>query len=290
MRVRGGNAVWLVAGLLVFGAVACGGETSTSDPDTNVDDDTGGGDVGGDVGEEDTGGEDTGGNDTGGEDAEDDSGGEDTVEDTGGPCGAETFCIDERTGRPRAAICDEAGYPDDTRCVAQSAEVACCVAPFACETDEDCVNNREAEGFCHDERFPCVCNVPTGECFLSLCSSDAECGDGEICADGICETAPGAEGYVARILTPSGFVGPDSTRELLAVAVLESDPTVTNTSLTIEWSVDSETSGSVSAEGVLTTTDTAGAIVVTATVADNSSDPGDTATFTNVGTPGTEIV
>jgi len=189
-------------------------------------------------------------------------------------CGGETQCIDERTGRPSLTVCREAGYPEGTLCIAESDTLACCVPPFACETDDDCEAARADEGFCPDDRYGCTCVVETGTCVPDVCSTDAECGEGESCLTGRCQETPDAATYVARILTRENVGATGSTRQMVAVAVSPDDATDTLPGAAIDWTV-AEGDATIDAAGLLTLGDTAGAVTVEARVAANSADPGD---------------
>lgn len=204
--------------------------------------------------------------------------------DTSGPCGALIECIDERTGNPSIAVCRTAGLPTGTVCARQD-DTACCIPPFRCETNQDCEDNREAEGFCLDPRFPCQCEVTAGLCFTQICSASAECDAGELCSDGRCVDAPEAAGYVARILTPNSWLAAGSSLQLEAVAVRADNPTQTAPNLAINWEVlDASTFGTVSASGLATADATlTGAFTIRATVAGNEGDPGDTVELSNLG-------
>ncbi|MCB9506610.1 MAG: hypothetical protein H6700_10130 [Myxococcales bacterium] len=202
-----------------------------------------------------------------------------------GPCPGAISCIDEISGNPSLRVCTEAGYPTGTICERQSESVACCVPPFSCTTDADCEAARATEEFCLDSRFPCVCNGATGQCGIGLCSSDAECDAGEACAGGVCAPAPDAAGYVARILTPPGYIADGETIALVAVAVDPADPTHVHPDAEITWAIEAGDGATVSATGALTGSTTPGATTVIARVADNASDPGDTVVFTNIEDP-----
>jgi len=199
------------------------------------------------------------------------------------PCDGEILCFDERTGNPSDLVCEDEGFPSGTRCVVESEDVACCVPPVRCSSNADCEETRDDHGLCADPRFPCVCNVDTGVCRISLCSSNAECDGADVCRDGACVEAEGSDGYVALILSRPGFLADGATKQLYAVAVRGDDPSRTNPDLEIDWSIDSGNGDTVSADGLLTTSGTAGSVTVRATVAGNASDPGDTVTFSNLG-------
>jgi hypothetical protein len=194
-----------------------------------------------------------------------------------GPCPGSILCIDERTGNPSLAVCTEAGYPAGTTCARVDAETACCVAPFRCETDSDCEGARAEEGFCGDLRYPCVC-LDDGSCAIDICTADADCADAESCRDGLCVAAPDEATYVARILTPDGPAAPSSTLALAVIAVNPDDATDVLSDATFTFGVESG-DATVSADGVVSFGTGAGAVVVRAQVAANTSDAGDTGTF-----------
>jgi hypothetical protein len=257
-------------------AAACGDDDGGGDPVEDVGTDAGSGDTGTDTDVSTDVAPDVA------DDVETDEGsGTDVAPDIDeGPCPGSIECLDERTGNPSVAVCTEGGFPSGTIC-SPSGETACCVAPTVCESDEACEANRAEEPFCADSRYPCAC-LDNGACGVLLCSSDDECADGETCLEGRCE-APVTGDYVARILTQPNYVTPETTITVEAVAVLESDPNITNPALDIEWTL-LEGDASLAVDGTLTFNDgEPGDVVVRATVADNDSDPGDTVTFTNPG-------
>ena len=233
-----------------------------------------------------------------GDTSADGSGGADTTADTSGsadtgadtdgsadlgPCPGSISCVDERSGRARLAICTDAGYQTGTTCEASTVTAGefCCVAPFACATNQDCEDNRVAQEVCPDTRYPCICLPETGKCVTGVCASAADCGEGEICAEGRCETAPAATGLVARIVTPDSLVAANESIQLLAVAVDPANPEVTNPTAEIIWDTTAGI-GSVDPTGRFTASDTAGSTTVRARVAENAADSGDTMTVTTL--------
>ncbi len=200
-----------------------------------------------------------------------------------GPCPGSILCFDEISGNPSARVCLEAGFPEGTVCVRQGEEIACCVAPFFCESDDDCEGARDEQDFCPDPRYPCVCDIDSGVCDVGICSTGSECADSEVCLDGICVDDPGADGFVAMILSAPGFVTPGATTTLFAIAVDVEDTSRTHPDLPIVWTVDEGEGGTIDPAGVLTGAATAGPVTVRARVADNDADPGDTVTYTNLG-------
>lgn len=253
---------------------ACGDDGGgTVLDDANVDT----GEVGGDV--EDT-GETDAGDDTDAAETTDAAGelAPDAVVDEPEPeiCPESILCIDERTGNPSAGVCLAGGFPVGSICERQSADVACCVAPFACATDADCEAAREDEGFCGDERFPCVC-LDDGNCAPYVCSAASECDAGEECIGGLCAVPPDSADYVALILTPDSYAAADSSVQVDAVAVLDSDASIVNPGATIEWEVTAGTA-TIDDNGLLAIAGT-GTVTVRATVAENDEDPGDTVSF-----------
>jgi hypothetical protein len=196
-----------------------------------------------------------------------------------GICSGSISCFDERTGSPSIAVCRNEGYPDGTLCVVGDDDEACCVPPFACETDQDCEDNRVEEGFCTDDRFPCVC-VEGGLCVTDLCSSSSECDEGEVCSGGICGDPAVGLDRTARILNRTEIVSPGTTFQLMGVAVSTEDARQTDPLATITFEADGDNL-TINAAGIATAGSEAGVTTVTATIADGDS--GDTVTVVNVG-------
>jgi hypothetical protein len=197
------------------------------------------------------------------------------------PCPGSILCFDERTGNPSSAVCANNGFPAGTTCVEESETVACCVLPFACETDADCEANRAIEGFCPDERFPCACQ-PDGSCVTDICSADSECADGEVCSSGRCAVVDPSLDRTARILTRTAYLQPGDTLSLQAVAVSVDDVRVTDPTATIEWAIESGTGSTISTAGEFIAGDEVSTIVVRATLA-GEGDPGDSVTIYTLG-------
>lgn len=216
-------------------------------------------------------------------DADSDADGPDGEEPDAGPdvteevideiCPGSLLCINEVSGNPSRRICLDAGFPEGTECVSDG-EVACCVPPFQCTTDETCEAARATEEFCADPRYPCTCDVPTGECRTTVCTADADCGDSERCLDGLCEAAPDPSALVARILSAPGFAASGDEVSLVAVAVDPNDASVVDASAEIAWLVESRDGSVVTPSGVVTVG--TGIARVRARVAANAEDAGDT--------------
>lgn len=197
------------------------------------------------------------------------------------PCPGSILCFDERTGNPSAGVCANNGFPAGTTCVEESETVACCVLPFACETDADCEANREAEGFCPDERFGCACQ-PDGSCITDICSADSECPDGEVCSSGRCGTVDPTLDRTARILTRTAYLQPGDSIDLMAVAVSVDDARVTDPTASIEWVIEEGGDSTVTTDGTFTAGDEAATVVVRASLA-GGGDEGDTLTIYTLG-------
>ena len=187
-------------------------------------------------------------------------------------CPGSLLCLNEVSGNPSRRICLDAGFPEGTECVSQG-DVACCVPPFQCTTDESCEAARATEEFCADPRYPCTCDVPTGECRTAVCTADVDCADGERCLDGLCVAAPDSSGFVAQILSAPGFGSSGDEVRLVAVAVDPTDASRVDPTATISWLVESRDGSIVSSDGVVTLG--SGVARVRATVAANADDPGD---------------
>ncbi len=167
-------------------------------------------------------------------------------------CPGSISCFDERTGAPSIAVCRAGGFPEGTTCVIGDDDEACCVAPFACVTDQDCDDNREAEGFCADARFPCVC-VEGGICVTELCSSSAECDEGEVCSGGICGSPPAGVDREARLLNRTEYVQPGTTLQAMGVAVSVDDPRLTDPFATLTYASSDADVARDAAESHMTT-------------------------------------
>ena len=199
-----------------------------------------------------------------------------------GVCPGSISCFDPERERPRAAICANAGMPAETICVmVPGGGEACCVPPFSCETNEDCENAREEEGFCLDERFDCVCNTIDGSCASEVCAIDGECDDGQFCRDGECVADEPDDDLVARIITRSGVITEAEQRQLVAIAVDPDDSSRVFYDVPITWATSESDSVQISDSGVVTGGTVAGASEVTATVTRNTSDPGDAIVINN---------
>ncbi len=172
-------------------------------------------------------------------------------------CPGSISCFDERTGAPSIAVCRAGGFPEGTTCVIGDDDEACCVAPFACVTDQDCEDNREAEGFCADARFPCVC-VEGGICVTELCSSSAECDEGEVCSGGICGSPPAGVDREARLLNRTEYVQPGTTLQAMGVAVSVDDPRLTDPFATLTYASSDADVATVDGDGVVTAADQQG--------------------------------
>ena len=183
----------LFAALTLF---ACGGDTPAgegagTDTGADVSDDVAADAVDADAQDDDAEA------DTLSPDAEADAGEADVTPD---PCPGSILCLDEVSGNPSRRVCLDNGFPEGTTCERQG-DVACCVAPFACETNEDCEEARADEDFCADTRYALSLRCTDRRLLHGVCSADAECDAGERCLDGICSEAPATDGLVARILT-----------------------------------------------------------------------------------------
>lgn len=283
--MKGRPVVCRVSGLVAIVLLAaCGEDPSGTDPSTDAGSDgSGAGDASADA----DGADD--GSDAGDSADAPDEGSSDTQPDTDvtddadvEPCPGSISCIDDRTGNPSVAVCREAGFADGTTCARVSETLACCVAPFACATDEDCEAARAEEGFCADPRFPCVC-LADGSCDTWVCSASSECADGEACVDGGCVPGADVSLFEAEILTPDGYLTPGGSLPIDAVAVDPDDRNVVNEAAAIVFEADGD--ATISEAGVVTAGATGGVITVTARVAANAGDEGDTATFRIVPAP-----
>lgn len=195
-----------------------------------------------------------------------------------GPCGDELPCLDPRTGNPNVTICRSNDYPVGTLCQRLDESTACCVPPFRCSTDDDCEEARDREGFCDDDRFPCVCAVATGACSLSVCTADTDCASGSSCEDGRCVVDDGnPSDFVGRTMTATTWVVAGSTVVLEGVAVDASNPSRTRRNLPLTWTV--EPAGGATLAGASVTLAMPGTYEATVRVTGNASDPGDRVTL-----------
>ena len=264
-----GRLTRLLLASLAMSFAACGDDTKTSTEtigDTSADGSGSGADTSADTG----------------------GSGADTSVDTEGsadlgPCPGTISCVDEVSGRARLAICTAAGYQPGTTCQASAVTTGefCCIAPFACATNQDCEDNRVEQEVCPDTRYPCICLPETGKCVTGVCASAADCGADEICAEGRCQTAPVATGLVARIVTPDSLIAASESLQLWAVAVDPANPEITNPNAEIIWDTTVGT-GSVNLDGLFTAAATGGSTTVRARVADNAADTGDTVNITTL--------
>jgi len=207
------------------------------------------------------------------EDMVDEEAEEEVIEEV---CPDSISCWDPDRERPRAAICSAEGFPTGTACIQVSGGGdACCVPPFSCETDQDCEDSREAEGFCLDDRFACVCNTTDGSCSSFVCADNDECGDEEVCQNGQCVADEVPSGLEARIVTRNGVITEGETRQLEAVGVDPETPEHVFLDVEIDWDIESGDSVSLSDDGEVTGGTGAGVTTVVARVAGNDSDPGD---------------
>jgi hypothetical protein len=194
-------------------------------------------------------------------------------------CPGSIECFDERTGRPSAIVCLNNGFAAGSTCELNADDVACCVPAFSCTTDADCEAARVDEGFCADARFPCACQ-DDGSCATELCSSDSECGDGELCLGGVCSEIDATLDRTVRVLNRTEIVSPGTSLQMMGVAVAVDDARQTDPSATILWSSES-TNVVVDAAGVATIS--GGVSITEVTGRLSSGDPGDSVRVVNVG-------
>ena len=186
-------------------------------------------------------------------------------------CPDSVLCLDDRTGQPSFNVCLEEGYPEGTICTPMN-EVACCVRPFVCESDEQCETIREEDNLvCTDSRYPCVC-ATSGECVVSMCSSALDCESEDECIDGLCQDPDATIDYIARITTSPTMMLLNASMQMNAVAVDPENVNVTHPSLAIDWSASS---GTISSSGLYTADGDLGEVTIEARVFSNASDLGD---------------
>jgi hypothetical protein len=197
-----------------------------------------------------------------------------------GPCAASLECVNERTGNASVAVCLQAGFPQGTLCIPED-ETFCCLAPFACETSQDCEDARAIEGFCADDRFPCVC-LEGGVCDLGICSDSSECAEGERCLAGRCQTPPAPGPLTGRSLVTLEYVRPGTSWQVPGYATERDDVRRTYPETAVEYVLESGgEAGSVSPGGLFTASESAGVARIRVRV--DASDPGTVVFITNVG-------
>ena len=242
----------LAAGIAMFAVAACGdsgddsaatadtavGTDIAADPDTGTTVDTGTGD---DVSKP----EDTGTTPDVPEQPDvpvttDLGGGTDAV-DAGPPlCPADqTECVSEN-GLSDPSLCPNL---TDFDCVD-----GCCVPKFKCASDEDCAPLAGGDD-CPDPRFDCRCHADTGACFAFVCGTDADCAEGELCANGMCQAVPATEGLLARIESRGGAVTDGTSIDLYGEAYDADDPTVVVRGVELEWASDNEAAVTMTGNG-----------------------------------------
>ena len=186
---------------------------------------------------------------------------------------------------------DQGGIPDLSLCQpGWQCTQGCCVEPFRCADDATCAARSGMDNNCKDGRFDCQCNEGTGACFTFICTVDADCSGGQLCADGACVEAP-VTGLVARILTPGRVL---VQGEELALQIVAYDPAEPSATVTDGVTFDVTTSD---AQVIALGTGTAvlgagmsGQATITAKVTGNANDPGDTLVLTNVAAPAADLV
>ena len=193
------------------------------------------------------------------------------------PCEGSISCMDPDLDRPRTSICFDNDFPPGSSCqLVPGGGEACCIPPFACETDEDCEAERVDADFCPDEAYGCACNTADGTCFTFVCFTDAECDGDQVCRDGNCTDEGSTAGLVARLVTPSGPITEGETQQLIAVAVDPDDDSRVFSDIAISWTSDVTDRVAVDSSGAATGGSTAGSATITARVTDNGDDTGDT--------------
>ncbi|OIP40159.1 MAG: hypothetical protein AUK47_08970 [Deltaproteobacteria bacterium CG2_30_63_29] len=177
---------------------------------------------------------------------------------------------------------DDFGRPKTSMCVGEqvcNAGTGCCEEPFRCTSDSECEATRSSHRDCPDPTLACLCNQQTGACYPFICSGDADCDTGLVCADGQCVELPATSGLQAHIVTPGGplLVGDDLQLEV--VAVEPSNPAVVvRANVTFTFASSNDAYATVGATGSLAPL-SAGEVTITAKVAANAADPGDTVVF-----------
>lgn len=194
-------------------------------------------------------------------------------------CGSFNYCLDE-FDRPNSGFCEA-----EQRC---NRTTGCCEEPFRCTDDASCEDNltvSEVSRRCVDANVACVCDVTTGLCNSFLCSGDSDCEAGELCADGACVAVPAEAGLEARIITPSRALAPGETLTLEVVAVDPSNPSVVVRDVAFAFSGNADLVATVDPSTGAVAAVAEGNVTFTATVAANSSDPGDRVDFSVLAEP-----
>lgn len=177
---------------------------------------------------------------------------------------------------PDGAACEhpclnEFDQDDKSLCPAPKSDwtctAGCCIPHFKCANDVDCEAQGFDEGQCTDPRFACRCDEPSGTCFAWLCATNAECGDGQLCAGGACVATPSIpDGLPIRIVTRATVLTTGAASVVKVEAWDPASPDVV-AAAEVAWSSDAEDVVSVAADGTATGGSKSGTAAITATTA-----------------------
>jgi len=159
----------------------------------------------------------------------------DAAADGGEQCsGGLPACKDPKTGGDDPALCPKPIA--DYACVA-----GCCTKKFKCSGDQDCLDKLGKIGFgCSDDRFNCACDLETGACHQTWCSTDIECPSGTICAAGGCKAAPDLATLKVVFLNPKWVAVPGQevvAGEQLGAQAVDAKGVV-RTDVELEWKLE----------------------------------------------------
>jgi hypothetical protein len=213
--------------------------------------------------------------------------------DTGGDAGADVVEDTPDAPEPDLNACpdaqtsclDQFGQPDSSLCAANTrCQMGCCVPQFSCAQDADCAARAGMDNNCRDAALECACDVGSGQCFTRICTADADCAQGTICASGACISPPLASGLRARLLSAPVALPTGGQGVAQAVAYDPARPEVSVQGVALAWSAQTPEILTVDAQGQLTCAGT-GTTTLTVKVADNAQDPGDSAALRCLITP-----
>ena len=205
--------------------------------------------------------------------AEQDAGNSDTGEDASD---AQAEDVPSQCPEGQLVCLDDFGQPDQSICGATARCVeGCCVEQFRCTADDDCAARAGEDNNCPDANLDCLCDEGTGSCFTRVCSHHSECEEGQICARGSCIAQPDEGDLLARILSAPSILGATESGDVVAVAHVAGDPAIVVPGVTIALSSSDTDIATVEDDAVQGLA--GGTATITATVASNPNDPGDTA-------------
>ena len=177
-------------------------------------------------------------------------------------CGGQAQCVGD-DGADNLGLCSDS---TDWLCVK-----GCCVEKKPCATNADCAV-QVGTAACKDDLLLCACHVGSGQCVQAACATDSECGEGMLCNNGGCHTAPAAADLSAHLLRPFLIARPtDTIVAATALAAQARDAKgATAPDSEFDWSLSGD--AFVLADGKLTAGAKAGFATVTARVKGGAKD------------------